>query len=515
MAIVISANSNDITAQVRPESFVKEENVTSKVDTCNFQYRKFGSRTYVPAVGHDVIITDAGTRIFGGTIVDITQRVEGTNVLVFDIQCKDYTNVLDQKLFVDSFENVTAKDIVDAIVAFLASLGITGTGVDTTAADFDIEFMQYDYARPSDALRDLADMIGFDWYVDYYKDLHFFPKGATNAAFNLTDTNQKYIYRSLILRESDKQLKNTIYIVGADYAGASTTDKVGVGDAVTKRFKLPYRYDALPTVTVGGVGKTVGIDFIDNPASFDCLWNYQEKVLNFTAAPASGDVAVTGLPLIPLLLKLTASGSVATKGAYEFKIVDKTLKTQDAVRKRAQAELDAYADSITEAEFDTASSGLEAGTKIQIDSTLRSIVAQQYIIQQIRTKMRDNLTFIHHVKLANVKAYEMVEFLRQLLLNGEKTFGVIRDSSSILNLILSMGDAIDVVATTETIDVNGGTLGEKKNLQNIDAVNPISDTLLAGSGINSPPTWVWGAYSPTNDADRKRPPMWDRGARWT
>ena len=513
MAISITANSNNITAQVRPESFVREQNITSKIDTLQFVYHKFGTRTYVPVVGHQVDVLDGSTKIFSGKIVDIVKKVKGKDILQFEIRCNDWTYVADQKLYVASHSNKTAKFIVDAIVSGLSSLGITGTNVSAAASGFTIEFLQFDYVRTSDALREIADMIGYDWWIDYDKDLHFVPKGTDSAPFNLTDTGGMYYYNSLTLKDSDKQLKNTIYIVGADYVGSSTTDKVGVGDGTQKRFPLPYKYDAKPTVTKNAVAQTVGIDFIDNPASFDCLWNFQEKVLNFTTAPTSGHaIEVTGTPLIPLLLKLTAPGSVAAKGSYEFKIVDKTLKTQDAVRKRAQAELDAYAESIVEGEFKTKESGLEAGQRINVQSTARGITATDYVIQQIRTTMRTHDTFVHSVKLANVKAYEIVEFLRQLLLIGEKTLGVIRDSSSILNLILSLSTT-DTVTASEVIDVNGGTLGKKKNLQNIDSVSG-ADTLLAGSGVNSPPTWVWGQYQPVSDADRKRPPQWNRGARW-
>lgn len=512
MAIQITANAVDITAQVRPDSFSREQNITSKIDTCNFVYRKYGTRTYIPVVGHTVNVFDGATKIFSGKIVDITKRVDGKNILIFEIKCNDWTYVADQKLYVASHTNKTAKFIVDAIVTSLSTLGITGTNVAASASSFTIEFMQFDYTRVSDALRDIADMIGYDWYIDYDKDLHFFPKGNASGPFNLDDTGGKYIYRSLVLRDSDKQIKNTIYIVGADYVGVSTTDKIGTGDGNQKRFPLPYKYDVKPTLTVAAVSKTLGIDFIDNPASFDALWNFQEKVINFTTAPASGAIEVTGVPLIPLLLKLTAPGSVAAKGIYEFKIVDKTLKTQDAVRKRARAELDAYADSITEAEFDTIESGLIAGHRIAVSSTARGITSTNYVVQQIRTTMRTHDTFIHHVKLANIKAYEIVEFLRQLLLIGEKTLGVIRDSSTILNLILSLD--VDVVSVGEVLDVNGGILGHKKNLQNIDVVTP-SDTLLAGSGINSPPTWVYGPYAPVSDLDRNRPPNWDRGALWS
>ena len=63
--------------------------------------------------------------------------------------------------------------------------------------------------------------------------------------------------------------------------GDERTDKIGVGDGETKTFKLPYRYDAEPVVEVNDAEKTVGIDYIDDEDDFDCLWNYQEKVIKW------------------------------------------------------------------------------------------------------------------------------------------------------------------------------------------------------------------------------------------
>lgn len=505
--IVLTANAVNITDEVRPESFLLEENITSKVDTLKFEYRKYGSRTYVPAVTHVVSITVDGTKEFEGTIVDIVEEVEGANILVYKITVKDYTHLLDQVLIAETYENQNVKAIVDDFVANWLPAGITGNNVSSGAALTTIEFIQFDYARPTDALRDLADMIGYDFWIDADKDLHFVAKGTDASPFDLTDTNQKYKYRSLQLKKSDKQIRNTIYVEGADYVGDSTTDKVGEADNDQKTFNLPYRYDVKPTVTVNSVAQTVGVLYLDDAASFDCLWSREEKILVFDTAPTTGDVDVTGLPLIPLFVKLTAPASVASKGSFEFKITDRTLKSQDAVRKRAQAELDAYAESISEGSFETTQSGLHAGQRITVNSSLRGIVNQEYVIQQVTWVMRTPTTFNYHVKLANVKSFEIVELLRQLLRVGEKTLGVIRDPSSVLNIITSLND-IDVVNITETLSVNGKVV----NLTGVDSMTAI-DTLL-NAGINDPATWVYGTYAPTGDADRKRPPKYDRGAQY-
>lgn len=509
--ITLTANSVDITSQVRPGDLLLEENITSKVDTLSFKYRKYGNRTYVPVVGHVVSISidygdGAGAiKEFEGTIVQYDEEVEGVDILVYTILVKDYTHLLDQVLIAETYENQNVKAIVDDFIANWLPSGITGNNVSTAASLTTIEFIQFDYSRPSDALRDLGDMIGFDFWIDADKDLHFVPRGTSSAPFNLTDTNQKYTYRSLKIRKHDKQLRNTIYVEGAEYVGSTVTDKVGTADNDQKTFNLPYKYDSIPTVLVGGTTQTVGVLYLNNAADYDCLWSRAEKVITFDTAPVSGDVDVTGDPLIPLFIKLSAPASVASKGAYEFKITDKTLKSQDAVRKRALAEIEAYADSIGEGSFETNTPGLHAGQRITINSTLRGIVNQEYVIQQVTWVMRSPTSFTYTVRLANVKSYQIVEFLRQLLRTGEKTLGVIRDPSSVLNLITSLND-IDIVEMTETFEINN----YKADLTAVDGVD-LTESLLRAA-IDSPPTWVYGPYAPVSDGDRKRPPKIGTGA---
>ena len=505
--IVLTADGNTITSQVRPESFLLETNVTSKVDTLTFTYRKYGSRTYVPAVTDVVSITVDGVKTFEGTIVEIKEKVDGKDILIFEILVKDYTHLIDQILIAETYENDTVKDIVDDIVANWLPAGITGNNVSTAADLTTLEFIQFDYSRPSDVLSDLAALIGFDWWIDYDKDLHFVAKGTQSSPFNLTDTNAKYKYRSLELIRSEKQVRNKIIVEGGEYVGASTTDKIGTGDGTQKTFNLPYKYDAKPTVTVNAVSQTIGVLYLDDPSSFDALWSQSEKILVWDTAPTDTHaIEVTGLPLIPLLIQLTAPGSIAAKGTFEFKITDKTLKTQDAVRKRAEAEIEQYADTIQTGSFETTSSGLAVGQRITINSSVRGIVNEEYVIQQITTMMRTHTTFVHYVKLSTVKSYEIIEFLRHLLRIGEKTLGIIKDPASVLNIISSLD--VDNVEITELLEVNQ----YKVDLTGVDSVDA-TDSML-NAGIDDPPTWVYGTYAPTSDADRKRPPKYDRGARY-
>lgn len=511
--ITIKAGPNDtaITRFVRVRDFRVEQAMNQRASTCDFTYVKTTDRTYTPKLTHEVTVWESqsgsSVRIFKGTIVDIEERVMGRDVILYKISCKDFTHLLDRVLWAASYDSQTFKQIVDDFVSSHAPSGITGTNVSADASDFSIDFIQFDYVRPTDALAELADKIGYDFWVDFDKDLHFVAKGSDAASFGLTDTNGNYIYRSLVTRRSDKQLKNKIFIRGGERVGtAITDDKIGEGDGVQKRFRVPYRFDSTPTVKYGGTTATVGVEFIDDfTGSNDVLWSHQEKTLQFSAAIESGvGITVSGSPLIPILMSLTDPASVNAKGQYETKIIDKTIKSTDGARQRARQELDLFANSTSEATFRTLKGGLSRGEQVNIQSDIRDI-DKDYVIQRVRTRARTPTSFEHTIDLDTVKTFKLVEFMRGLLRSDERALGIIRQDDQVLELVITL---TDTATAAETMTINGNTLTLAEALTG-------TDTVMSAS-INDPPTWVYGPYSPTGggDADRKRPPTYDRGAQW-
>jgi hypothetical protein len=58
-------------------------------------------------------------------------------------------------------------------------------------------------------------------------------------------------------------------------------------------FQVDYQPDVVIDVVYGGVAQTVGIMFVDDPADFDCLVEYDRRQFHFNTAPASGkDVVI-------------------------------------------------------------------------------------------------------------------------------------------------------------------------------------------------------------------------------
>lgn len=505
--MTVNIDSIDRTTLINWQSIQIHNTLTSEVDTMSFEML-IDKDDYKPTIGDDITVYDGATKIFGGEIIELSEEVEGAKFITLTVNCKDYTHLFDKKLVVDTYEDMEITDIVKAIVDTYCP-GFTYVNALDTGTE--LEYILFDYEQPSKCLDKLADMIGFDWYVDYDKDIHFFNKqiGETSA-FNLTDTNGKYEFDSLKIKQDETQLRNVVYVRGGEYVGDSREDKVGVGDNVTKAFKLPYRYDVEPTVTVGGGAQTVGEDGLDSEDDFDCLWNYNEKIIKFKTPPAAGDVKVTGLPLFPVMIKAKRGSSVSVYGETEYVVIDKTIKTKQAARQRAEAEFNDYAVPVRSANFRTISAGLRAGQRINIQSNIRSI-SESFMINRVTITMRTPTTgFYYDVQATSGEKLGIITFLQKQIEGVNSKIGVIKQEGEVVDVIVDLQD-IDEITITEDLKLN-----DPDTIMDLEAVD---DTLTVSESYlrivkDSPPNWVYAPYFPINDGDRKRPARYDRGCNY-
>jgi len=492
--MIIKINGTDRTQEIDRESFSLEWNVSSKVDVARFRYNKTAGKSYSPSVTDVVEVYKDGVMIWAGQITEHRASVVG-DVGVYEIVAKSWEHLLDKKLVADNYQNQDIAQTVRDILSGIPDIS-EGNIVDTNII---LSGVSFNYVKPSDAIRSLAEYAGFDWWINPDKTLDFVPRGDNRAPFDCrTDDADTIISFSLL--KNDSQLRNVIYVIGSDYVGNTTTDTLSRGDGQRKRFTLPYVYDTKPTVKLNGVTQTVGVEGLDDPTQFDCLWNRNEKIIVFPTAPADGaTIEVTGDPLLPLLVKMKAPDT--SKGEFEHRIIDRSLKTKDAVRRRARAEIDAYSQTITEATFSTYRDGLKAGQKIYVYSSALGISAEKYIIQQVRMTPHGQ-RWRYDVKLANVKAFEIIELMRLLLLQDERVIGGLGDASETVDTIMTFYEQIQ---TSEQWRVNRG----RRHLN--DTVS-MSQVVKVRKNYNR--QWVWGDYTPTGIDDPKRVPMWDRGATW-
>lgn len=419
MALVITIAGADKTNQIDFESLEVQQNLTKTSDQMIFNIKNYGTKTYVPNLNDEVVFTNGSTKVFGGYVVSINDVIEGL-AMTKEIVVKDYSFALDNVLIAETYENMTANAIIADLMTNAPS-GFTYANVNATPIITKIVFR---YISLTECFKKLASYLtGYDWYVDYDKDIHFLPIGSVLSPFNLTDTSQNYVFGSLNVVDDISQMANYVYIQGGKVAGTATKTEYFSGDATRTQFALGNDFYSTPTVTVGGVSKTVGIDGQDADASFDCMWNQNSQLIRFTAgntpASATNNIVVVGTPRFPLIYIKSNESSIATYGAKPKLITDRTIIDLDTASRRADAELASFSLPVGSAEFITHTAGLVIGQYINIASTIRGI-SQNYKIQSIRTRLRTPTALQYEIKCQIAGSTDINDILTQLLITNQE-----------------------------------------------------------------------------------------------
>lgn len=458
MALSIKINTVDKSALIDWNSVKKVEILTKEPDTFEFMIRNVPSKTYRPALSDDVQFLDGATKLFGGVVVQTEEEINGLT-RYYRVLCKDYTQLLDATIVSKTYTAQTGT----AIIADLISTYATGFTTTNVAAPATIDSITFNYLTLSQCLQKIADaMLGYDWYVDADKDIHFFLTSGVAAPFALTDTSANYAYDSLIYSTDISQLRNVITIRGGQFAGTSV-DNLQVADGKQRVFFVGYNlslflaYKALAATPTTFVALTIGADGKDNPASYDALYNPDRGLLTFpeVSKPAINDVIkYTGTPFFPLIMQIADSVSVSTYGAYGYLIIDKTIITKDQARDRGAAELLRYANPLITGSFRTFTYGLQQGQTISISSVIRGITGSfkiQRITTTLRTPSAASSDFIFDVEFVSTQSLTMIDVLNKLLIQNPSdqiTIG----TNEVVDRVYNFGETItttDVVAAVK------------------------------------------------------------------
>jgi len=489
--IQVLVNSADVTDQIIQGSLAVSQNITSKVDTADFDVRYAGGKTFIPEYGQEVAIYDGTTKIFGGTVMSVNQSpATRAGGVFFEVQCVDYTYNLDKRLASKSYENETVHDIIaDLINSYAPSFTYANV-----ASIFVIEKIVFNQVPVSTCIKRLADILNYNWYVDEEKDVHFFQKYTNIAPFDVTDTDGNYIYKTLKRNTDGSQVANRVKVRGGEYNGAPYTDTLTAGGNDTKSFELPYRFANLTVEldTGGGyVSQNVGIDFIDDFTTDDVLYNFQEQMIRFENNLSDGDkIRFSGNPKRPVFSVAEDPISIAQYGIVEKLIRDDSIESNTVARRRANAELYSYAEPVIDASFKTYTSGLRAGMIVRVQSDLQDI-DDELIIKTLSFTMRDHESFVYTAQLVSTKRYDFITLLQKILEPDPRA----SDESEVAEEIYT---DTQIVKVREEIEVISAVSDERTvTVDETYAVDPLGDETDA--------IYVLAPYTPTSQSDPKRP----------
>lgn len=459
MAISVTVGGVDRTDKVEVNSLKIDNVLTRKRDTATFNVLVNPATPYNPVIGQQVTISLDGVRKFGGVIVNLDQQALSYKLIRWKVICEDFTRLLDRRLIPDIFENQTIDQIIEFLRVNYFPSDFSTAGVN---APFLINYIAFSYKPLSKCIEELANISGYDWYVDQNKVLYFFQTNLNIAAHEIEDDNGTMVYDSLVIRRDNSQIRNVIIVRGGEYEAANFTAEI-MADGVEKVFGMPYKF-ALPgfAASITGEQLSVGRDPDDDPDDFDVLLNNDEKILRFKEEdiPSNGaTLRYGGKPLLPVIVKLKSPASISTlsmmeggDGMYEYLIVDKNINSREGARQRAQAELQTYAETLSEGDFRTHTEGFRAGQKVRINSVTRGI-DEFFIINRVIFQQFDSGSFMYEVSLITTKSFDLVDLLIQLSLKDTKQIEI--KAGEQIDLIESFQESIgpsDDNITTQALD---------------------------------------------------------------
>ncbi len=332
-AFTLEIGGEDVTAFLVADSLEKEGNASSRGVMAFTLVDPAGE--YSPETGAEVELFDENdVLLFGGTIEEpaetlVTKRGIGKRI---DVTAVGFTQLGDRFLVAELFEAQTCGAIVESLRdEYLAAEGVTAGVIE----DGPIVTIPFNYRTVKECLEELAEQAGgFVAFIDKDKQLHFRSRAAVAAPVTLETGSVKNIV-SIRVRRPRSGYRNRQYLRAGLDKTASRTEHFK-GDGTNKVVTVSFPVSEVPSVTVGGVSKTVGIKGVTTGK--DWYWNRGERVLSqddAAAAVTNGTaIAITYVGEYPLIvmgqddLEISARAAVeGGSGVYEAIETDEAVDT--------------------------------------------------------------------------------------------------------------------------------------------------------------------------------------------
>ena len=450
--LTIKINAVDKTSSIEWSTFEIRKGLTKEPSSLFFTLKVHSGKPYIPNLGEEVEIFDEATKIFGGYVVEAERKIDG-KVKRYEIICKDYQYALDRRLVSKIYSADYAGNTVKSIISDFTT-GFTTTNVETGVT---VDKITFNYSAISKAIQDLADRVGFDWYVDQNKDIHFFNPEGQFAPFELNDEGGNFYWNSIQFNTNINNIKNFVTVRGGMEALGAITDK-RKGDGQRRIFDIGYEYTNF-TVKKDNVVQTLGKDGVDDSETVDVLYNPSNHTIIFREdnKPADGIIVEwSGNAVRPVIVADGNYNSIAAYGRFDFMFIDKSITTTTEARQRVQVELKKFEADTNELVFITNKNGLKVGQRIRLNSNYWGI-DKWFTIKRILLKVRDpNAAEKEYiVNCSGSEVIGIVDILSKLLVDNQIKQIVVNQYEVVnrymtLSDIFKMADVAPVFKDRET-----------------------------------------------------------------
>ena len=284
----------DITNRVIQTSLQIESIIGQTVDHCEFTVYDPNRDLIIPDL-IDITVSriDTGEKLFAGIVAYVVGTVEGP-FRTWQVNCQDYTVLLDRTLVLQNYVAdythtdpdgtiyhgdkgiITSAFERDALGPFglrqkseIDVRGGTNTNPFVQEGLRSLSQQQFRYNTLREVLSQLSNYIGFDYYVDYDKKLHYFYREDRQARYFLTDepnvrwrSGQRALgYQKINWKRDGTRLVNTFALFG-DRLFADAQTSILSSDGIQSSYDLGHENIGLnyPILPVRNE-RTIQVDF--------------------------------------------------------------------------------------------------------------------------------------------------------------------------------------------------------------------------------------------------------------
>lgn len=431
MAITLTIGGSDFKPQYKTNSARITETLQHRGNTMSLEIIK-KSGDSAPEEGKEIIFKDGARFLFGGFISRVEPIESGIGELfIYHVEATDYTYVLINKNAQKTYASQTLNAIVTDLVSTYVDSGyaLTVTGVETGPT---IESISFNHITLRKAFEKLAKITGYEWWIDYEKDINFKPKSSVTAPEQITDSSNNH--ERLNIKTDLSQVRNSIIVRGGQEETSAYFAQTIEADGVAKEWILREKPTDVQHIKEATVAQNFGEDPTDEETGNDYMYNKAEKyvrVIDADPAPSAGiAIEVSYKYNVPVIVLLQSASSVVAMtaleggdGLHEFTIVEASIKSKAEARQRALKELAEYANPIVNGEFITRTGLLTGGSIFQpgqeltINSPSWGISTDtKYLIQEvIITLVEDGSTIeYNYIVRFGGRLLDAVSFLESL-----------------------------------------------------------------------------------------------------
>ncbi len=304
--------------------------------------------SYRPAMDAEVLITEDGTRIFGGLVERPTEQglLAGAHAgITTQISAVDFHQYADRRIIPDGGfpAGYTLLQALTALVAWVTPFGVTLDAGQVTGPT--LPELLYPYTKLTDVFNELATITSKDgepyvWRISPTKVLRMYQPSTVAAPFNIVGNTPSQVIGDIVVETTREHYANRIYLktpTKSEVGRVETFD----GDGVTDTFTLQYT----PTKFYGTIGTTTNpYETLNYTGDADpATWTYDVTTNTITrndGAPGGSDtVSVRFDGTYSGVATAQDAGEIAANGEWEKVVVVENVPNDTTLQALADAYL--------------------------------------------------------------------------------------------------------------------------------------------------------------------------------